>query len=272
MDQLAELERNFLPIQLLSTQSNQKNLTIRKQNCLVGWIPHQDKYVLIQNTTCPGESEIMRHISHEPETNLTNLPLSIHGLLLFADKIGATDQLLLTMLSIYLKKYRPNLLDVLDAKKNNISAVIEALAFHCTIDNERAVVLDKLRRFRRKENESFAACITRFDSLLVFYLQLEQPSEAEVIRMMSYNTIRQLSSYLLSPKCAHAFGIWVRENQMMGIVITKEDIIRFITDLEAHMEFKNTQPRQIPGQLISTPTRRSRDYIERSCGHTFPQL
>ena len=45
MDQLAELERNFIPIQLLSTQSNQKNLTIRKQNCLVGWIPHQDKYV-----------------------------------------------------------------------------------------------------------------------------------------------------------------------------------------------------------------------------------
>ena len=73
-----------------------------------------------------------------------------------------------------------------------------------------------------------------------------------MIRMMSYNTIRQLSSYLLSPKCAHDFGLWVRENQMMGIVLTKEDIIHFITELEAHMEFKNTQPRQIPGQLIST--------------------
>ncbi len=252
LDQLVNLERNFLPIQLLSTQSNQKNLTIRKQNSLVGWIPHQDKYVLIQNTTCPSESEIMRHIAHEPETNLTNLPLSIHGLLLFADKIGATDQLLLTMLSIYLKKYKPNLLDVLDAKKNNIGAVIESLAFHCTIDNERTIVLEKLRRFRRKENESFAACIIRFDTLFVFYLQLEQPSEAEVIRMLSHNTICQLSAYLLSPKCAHAFGAWVRENQMVGIVITKEDIIRFISELETHVEFKNTQPRQIPGHLIST--------------------
>ena len=37
----------------------------------------------------------------------------------------------------------------------------------------------------------------------------------------------------------------------MGIVLTKEDIIHFITDLEAHMEFKNTQPRQITAQLIS---------------------
>jgi hypothetical protein len=146
------------------------------------------------------------------------------------------------MLSIYLKKFKPNLLDVLDAKKNNLSAVIESLAFHCTIDNERTIVLEKLRRFRRKENESFAACITRFDSLFVFYLQLEQPSEAEVIRMLSYTTIRQLSVYLLSPKCAHAFGTWVRENQMIGNVIKKEDIIRCITELESHMEFKNTQP------------------------------
>ena len=88
--------------------------------------------------------------------------------------------------------------------------------------------------------------------MFVFYLQLEQPSEAEVIRMMSYNTIRSLSPYLLSPKCAHAFGTWVRENQMLGIVITKEEIIHYITDLEVHLEFKNTQPRQIPGHLIST--------------------
>ena len=79
-------------------------------------------------------------------------------------------------------------MDILDTKKNNISAVIEALAFHCTTDHEKAIVLDRLRRFRRKENEAFAACITRFDSLFVFYLQLEQPSESEVIRMMSYNT------------------------------------------------------------------------------------
>ena len=133
MTQLQELERNFIPIQLLSTQSNQKNLTIKKQNSTVGWIPHQDQYELIQTTTSPAENEIMRHISYEPTTLLSNLPLSIHGLILFADKIGATDSLLLTMLSTYLKKYKPHLMDVLDSKKRNISAVIEALAYHCTL-------------------------------------------------------------------------------------------------------------------------------------------
>ena len=75
-----------------------------------------------------------------------------------------------------------------------------------------------------------------------------------MIRMMLYNTIRSLSPYLLSPKCAHAFGTWVRENQMLGIAITKEAIIHYITDLEVHLEFKNTQPRQILGHLISTTT------------------
>ena len=146
MDQLAELENNFIPIQLLSTQSNQKNLTIRKQNCLVGWIPHQDKNVVIQNSSCPAESEIMRQISYEPETTLSNLPLSIHGLLLFADKIGATDQLLLTMLLIYLKKFKPHLLDILDSKKNNICAVIEALAFHNCIGSTSSIPTERKRK------------------------------------------------------------------------------------------------------------------------------
>ena len=56
MDELADLEANFIPIQLLSTQSNQKNLTIPKKNSSLGWIPHQDKYVPIQNTRTPPES------------------------------------------------------------------------------------------------------------------------------------------------------------------------------------------------------------------------
>ena len=120
-------------------------------------------------------------MSFEPETKLSNLPLSVHGILVFADQIGATDQLLLMMLSMYLKKFRPTLLDILDTKKAAISPVIEALAFHCTTDHEKAVVLDKLRRFRRDEHEAYAACITRFDSLYVFYLQLDQPSETSVI-------------------------------------------------------------------------------------------
>ena len=130
--------------------------------------------------------------------------------------------------------------------------MIEALAFHCTTDNEKAVVLDQIRRFRRKEDESFAACITRFDSHYVFYLQLEQPSERDVIKLMSYNTFRTLTPYLISPKCAHIFGGWVRDTQLLGGTIPLEKIIHYITDLEVHDQYKNTQPRSLPSQLIST--------------------
>ena len=114
---LAIIETNFHPIRLLSTQSNQKNLICPKQNSYLGWIPHLDSYQLIQNTKVPPHEEIFRHISFEPETQLTNLPLSIFNLIHFGDAIGATDQILLTMLTIYLKKYKPAVLDTLDTKK-----------------------------------------------------------------------------------------------------------------------------------------------------------
>ena len=87
-------------------------------------------------TKVPPESDIFRHISYEPESKLSNLPLSVYNLIHFADKIGADDRNLLTMLTIYLKKYKPHILDTLDNKKGNLSAVIESLAFHCTTSNE----------------------------------------------------------------------------------------------------------------------------------------
>ena len=99
----------------------------------------------------------------------------------FGDAIGATDQILLTMLTIYLKKYKPTVLDTLDTKKKSLNAVIETLAFHCTTDMERSTVLQKLRAFQRSKSETFASCITRFESLHVFHLQLDQPSEADQI-------------------------------------------------------------------------------------------
>jgi hypothetical protein len=80
---------------------------------------------------------------------MTNLPLSIFNLIHFGDSIGATDQILFTMLTIYLKKYKPTVLDTLDTKKQSLNVVIETLAFHCTTDMERGTVLQKLRAFQR---------------------------------------------------------------------------------------------------------------------------
>jgi hypothetical protein len=250
--ELTVIERNYIPIRVLSNQSNQKNLICPKNNSSLGWIPHLDSYQLIQNVKPPPKEEIFRHISFEPESQLTNLPLSIFNIIQFADQIGATDQTLLTMLIIYLRQYKPVVLETLDTKKKSLNAVIETLSFHCTTTNEKAVVLHRLRSFQRAKHETFAASISRFDGLHVFFLQLDQPSEADQIRHLSYQTLRQVTPYLISPKCGSAFGQWVVESVKLQTEITKESIIRIVTSLESHDDLRLTSSRQLPGFLITT--------------------
>ena len=175
---------------------------------------------------------------------MSNLPLSIFNLIHFGDAIGATDDVLLTMICIYLKKYKPTVLESLDTKKNSLHAVIETLAFHCTTDLERTTVLQKLRDFHRLRTESFASCITRFESLHIFYLQLDQPSEADHIILVSYNTIKQVTPYFISLKCGHALGKYVVENVKLDGEITKESIIRTITSLEQFPDLRLTAPKR----------------------------
>ena len=249
--ELALIERNYIPIRLLSNQSNQKNLICPKNNSFLGWIPHLDSYQLIQNVKPPPKEEIFRHCSYEPESKLTNLPLSIFNIITFADQIGATDQTLLTMLTIYLRQYKPIILETLDTKKQNLNAVIETLAFHCTTTHEKAAILHRLRTFQRNQYETFAACISRFDGLHVFYLQLDQPSEADQVRLLSYQTVRQVTPYLLSAKCSAAFGQWIVESVKLQTEITKESIIRIITSLESHSDLRSTTSRQLPGFMIT---------------------
>jgi hypothetical protein len=249
--ELALIERNYIPIRLLSNQSNQKNLICPKNNSFLGWIPHLDSYQLIQNVKPPPKEEIFRHCSYEPESKLTNLPLSIFNIITFADQIGATDQTLLTMLTIYLRQYKPIILETLDTKKQNLNAVIETLAFHCTTTHEKAAILHRLRTFQRNQYETFAACISRFDGLHVFYLQLDQPSEADQVRLLSYQTVRQVTPYLISAKCSAAFGQWIVESVKLQTEITKESIIRIITSLESHSDLRSTTSRQLPGFMIT---------------------
>ena len=153
------------------------------------------------------------------------------------------------MLTIYLRQYKPLILETLDTKKQNLGAVIETLAFHCTTTLEKATILQRLKTFQRAQGESFAACISRFDGMHVFYLQLDQPSEAEQVRLLSYQTV---TPYLISAKCASAFGQWIVESVKLQTEITKESIIRIVTSLESHVELRITTSRQLPGFMITS--------------------
>ena len=55
-DDLHSLENDMAPIRTVSTQSNQKHLVVTRGNSILGWLPGEDSYVLIQlqNPTCNG--------------------------------------------------------------------------------------------------------------------------------------------------------------------------------------------------------------------------
>ena len=170
----------------------------------------------------------------------------------FAEKIGATNDILLQTICVYLRKHKQTLLDTLDQRKNNLHAVIESLAFHCTTDHEKHTVLQLLRTFARLKTESFASCFTRFESLHIFFLQLDQPSTADQIRLVSYKTVSTVTPYFISNKCAQAYGKYVVEQVKMGEVITKENIIKTITTLEQYVDLRLTVTKTLPASLIDT--------------------
>jgi hypothetical protein len=60
--ELALIERNYIPIRLLSNQSNQTNLICPKNNSFLGWIPHLDSYQLIQNVKPPPKEDRLTEI------------------------------------------------------------------------------------------------------------------------------------------------------------------------------------------------------------------
>ena len=62
------LEGELAPIKIISSQTNQKHLVITKGNSLIGWLPGEETYVLLQQPKAPPPVEVFRHISHEPET------------------------------------------------------------------------------------------------------------------------------------------------------------------------------------------------------------
>ena len=79
--ELHSLEGDMAPIRTVSTQSNQKYLVVPKGHGVTGWLPGEDKYVLIQQSKVPPQDEIFRRVSFEPESSLSNLPLSIFNLI-----------------------------------------------------------------------------------------------------------------------------------------------------------------------------------------------
>ena len=109
-----------------------------------------------------------------------------------------------------------------------------------------------LATFSRKIEEPFGAALTRFDSCYHFYLQLDCPIKAEQINDISLATLRSITPYLLSPKCAALYGDWQQDCTKMGTKITRDSIIKVVSKLETNPELQLTQPRNLPPFLATT--------------------
>ena len=246
------LQDELQPIQTISNQQNVRHLLVKKDGALLGWLPHEMRYVKITASEPPTKEQILRRISFEPHSKATNLPLSICKLLDMAEELGNSDQQLLQMLLTYLSEYKKEILEFLDAKKTSLPRLIESLSYHCNTLEDKERVLKHLRSFHREKTESFAEAINRFDSLFCFYQYLEKPIETEVVKSLAFQTIRTVTPYLLSTKCNQAFSSWIKESQKTNAPITTQEIIRIVTHLEQFPDLQLQSTRNLPHFLVTT--------------------
>ena len=67
-----------------------------------------------------------------------------------------------------------------------------------------------------------------------------------------YDTLRAVPPYLISAKCASAWGRFVQDQVKLGEVITKENIIKTITRLEQFSELRIAVSKTLPSSVIDT--------------------
>ena len=82
-----ELKDYLAPIKDLTTSNNQKYWFMGRGLHTEGWNPIINGYEKIQQDKIPPEAEILLNVSYEPDSQLSNLPLSIYQLLKFGEKM-----------------------------------------------------------------------------------------------------------------------------------------------------------------------------------------
>merc|ERR1711874_552424 len=129
-------------------------------------------------------------------------------------------------------------MNTFEPKKHSLHALIYAIADQCSTAQEKTTVLKEMKSFYRREDESYAACLARFDSMYLFYLQLDRPQPPEELKHLSYRVIQSLTQFIISDKCSLVYASWKRIKRQKGITPTKEEIIGIIGELEENADLK----------------------------------
>ena len=238
-------------VYVASPETINKNLILHSHNTVKGWVPSTQKYTMLKNTKTPPDAEIFKNISFEPETNLTNLPLTVSKLINYSELIGADDKCLLAIILQFMNKYKKDLMNTFEPKKHSLHELIYAIADQCSTAQEKTTVLKEMKSFYRHEDESYAACLARFDSMYLFFLQLDRPQPPEELKHLGYRIIQSLTQFIISDKCAQVYASWEKIQRQKGLTPTKEEIIAIICELEENADLKPKSALRIAPQIIA---------------------
>jgi len=157
----------------------------------MGFIPSENNYVMISNNHNLSLDELSRSIVYHPQTESVNLGLSIKMIIAHADAIG------LTAITVFLKKYKPNLFYSVSPPKNNLKLMIKYISHECGMTQEIYKIKHELSNFCRSPSHTFrdlTPCI-----------------------FISWITFKQLTPFLISPKCARHYSEWVEKTSQMSL-------------------------------------------------------
>ena len=87
---------------------------------------------------------------------------------------------------------------------------------YCQSNEEIAKVWSELEKFSRKPGTAFSEAISQFDSLNTHQAQLLKPVLQDELARLSLTTLRQVTPYLMSPRCAKAYTTYCNEQNMLG--------------------------------------------------------
>ena len=186
----------------------ERHWLLTENDTLLSWIPHLDTYMPCCNNKTPGNGELTKLLEVCPFIETINLALTVMNYLEDCDKVGWNDKTLLASLLSLLKQHKQDLHTRLSIKKNDLFSFFKALTQVCTQTQEVTACRDYLGKFFRPPGQTFADCLTIFESVYGHWQQLLRPVNRTELQDLSILTLKQITPFLVSDKCSKLFTSW----------------------------------------------------------------
>ena len=94
-----------------------------------------------------------------------------------------------------------------------------------------------------------------------------RPISKDDLTEMSVATLRQITPFLLSDKCARLFSSWCEQQSLYQTKITKESILETVQKFEENLEYQLRDSKKLPHHLGFVETMQPTVQAFNSTGH-----